>query len=216
MWQNTMDKVENPAPACRNYSGWRSQFANPHGWLGWIAGQLMGIRNQARSEWVISLLDLRPESRVLEIGFGSGADIRRVCELVSRGTAAGIDHSETMLRLATRRNRVAIAQGHVELQQGDASRLPYGAGSFDTVFAINVAQFWDRPADTAGEMRRVLKLGGLVALAVQPRSKGANEQTATETGARLTAALTGAGFRDVRLERRPAKPVSTVCGLGVK
>jgi ubiquinone/menaquinone biosynthesis C-methylase UbiE len=214
------ETVERPMPACRDTTGLRGwivgQFARPQGWRGWIVGQLIAIKNRERSLWVLSLLDLRPTDHVLEIGFGSGVDICRVAERVPHGFVAGIDHSAAMLRQATSRNREMIRAARVELRQGSASELPYAANSFDAVYAINVAQFWDVPVNTVREIRRVLKPGGLAVLAVQPRNKGATEETAQQTGATLSQALTVAGFRSVRLERRAMKPVSTVCALGRK
>lgn len=201
---------------CREATGWRSQFAHPRGWRGWIVGQLLATKNRERSLWVLPLLDLQPHHHVLEIGFGPGVDIRRAAERVPNGFVAGIDHSETMVRQASARNAAAIRAGRVELRRGTASELPYAPESFDVVFGINVAQFWDSQVQVAGEIRRVLKTGGHVALIVQPRNKGANEGTADEVGAMLMHTLTAAGFRDVRLERKRMRPVSTVCAIGRK
>jgi ubiquinone/menaquinone biosynthesis C-methylase UbiE len=150
------EKIEKPVPTCRDDSGWRSQFGRPRGWRGWVAGQLMAIQNKERSLWVLSLLKLHPEDHVLEIGFGSGMDIRRVAGRVPKGFVAGIDPSEVMLRQAMRRNKEAIRAGRVELRQGTASLLPYPTDSFNAVFAINVAQHWDSTLDAAEEVRRVL------------------------------------------------------------
>jgi len=210
------ETIETPIPTCRSTSGWRSQFGHPRGWRGWIAGQLMARNNKERSLWVLSLLALRPEDRVLEIGFGPGVDIRRVAKRVPKGFVAGIDQSEVMLREATRRNREATGTGRVELRQGTASRLPFDSDSFDLAFAINVAQHWDSTQEATSEIRRVLRPGGRVALAVQPRNKGATEDTADQIGRTLVEALSAAGFRSVRLEHRAMKPVSTVCALGIK
>jgi len=210
------ETTEKPIPTCRSTGGWRSQFGHPRGWRGWVVGQLMAIKNKERSLWILSLLNLEPADRVLEIGFGPGVDIRRVAERVPMGLVAGIDHSEAMLRQAMRRNKEAIDAGRVELRQGTASHLPFASDSFDVAFAINVAQHWDSTLDAAGEIRRVLKPGGLVALAVQPRNKGATEETAHQIGQTLVEALIAAGFRSVRLEHRPMKPVSTVCALAIK
>jgi hypothetical protein len=58
--------------------------------------------------------------------------------------------------------------------------------------------------------------GGRLVLAVQPRSKGATEETARQTGRQLEAALAAAGFTDVRLESKPMRPVSVVCAAGRK
>jgi len=198
------------------YGGWRQQFARPTGALGRLAGHLMAFRNKERSWWVLPMLEIHDKDRVLEVGFGSGIDIRRVSEIAVHGFVAGIDHSEVMLEQARRRNAAAIQAGQVELQLGFAARLPYPDGSFDKAFAINVAQFWQDPLAPVQEMRRVLKEGGRIALAVQPRSKGANERTARDMGKMLAETLKTAGFSQVRLEGKKLKPVSVVCALGVK
>ncbi|MBL8228907.1 MAG: methyltransferase domain-containing protein [Bryobacterales bacterium] len=201
--------------ACKQ-PGIRAQFRCPHGWLGWLVGHLMALKNRERSEWVLSLLNVHPEDHVLEIGFGSGVDIRRVAQRARQGYVAGIDHSAEMLRQATARNREAILEGRVDLRLGSAVRLPYGDASFDKVYAINVAQFFDDRASVFREYRRVLRPGGRLVIAVQPRSKAATEASATQVGENLHAAATAAGFADVRIERRPMRPVSTVCVLGSK
>jgi len=196
--------------------GWRGQFARPTGVLGQIAGHLMALRNKERSWWVLPLLEINDKDRVLEVGFGSGVDVRRVSEIAAHGFVAGIDHSEVMLEQARRRNAAGIRAGRVELQLGCATRLPYADGSFDKVFSINVAQFWAEPAVVVHQMRRVLREGGLVAIAVQPRSKGATQRTARETGQKLVEHLSAAGFTQARLESKKMKPVGVVCALGVK
>jgi ubiquinone/menaquinone biosynthesis C-methylase UbiE len=208
--------TENLDPKDKRNSGWMSQFRHPRGWRGWFVGQLMAVKNKRRSLWVLSLLELRPSDHVLEIGFGSGADIRRVAARVPDGCVAGIDHSEAMVRLATSKNASAISSGLVSLRQGTASCLAYPSDSFDAVFSINVAQFWEKPEDIASEIRRVLKPGGRVALAVQPRNKGATEATVDEIGEKLLAALTVAGFFPVRLKRKLLRPVSVVCALAIR
>ena len=62
---------------------WRNQFTKPTGAMGWIAGRVMAMKNGHRSEWVFSLLDLKPTDRVLEIGFGSGTDIARASRIAA-------------------------------------------------------------------------------------------------------------------------------------
>lgn len=203
-------------PASRTPDGWRGQFAQPTGTLGRVIGHLMALKNKERSWWVLPMLEIRQNDRMLEVGFGSGIDIKRVSEMVLDGFVAGIDHSEVMLDQAKRRNAAAVRKGNVELKLGSAHEIPYADNWFDTVFSINVAQFWSQPVDALAEMRRVLRRGGLIAVAVQPRSKGATERTARETGKALVENLRTAGFSGVRLETKKMKPVSTVCALGVK
>jgi ubiquinone/menaquinone biosynthesis C-methylase UbiE len=139
-----------------------------------------------------------------------------VSEMVIDGFVAGVDHSEIMVEQARKRNAAAMRAGRVALHYGPASRVPYPEDSFDKIFAINVAQFWDDSEEVLVELRRVLRPGGLIALAVQPRSQGASERTARETGQKLIVELRAAGFAEVRLQSKKMKPVSTVCALGLK
>lgn len=203
-------------PPCGKPAGWRSQFAQPSGLRGRIVGHLMALKNKERSWWVLPLLDIHQNDHVLEIGFGSGVDVRRVSEMAIDGFVAGVDHSPVMVDHAKRRNAAAIEKGLVELKLGSASRLPYPDESFEKVFSINVAQFWMDPLEAMREMRRVLRPGGLIAVAVQPRWKGATERAARETVRALAENLRAAEFSEVRLESKRMKPVSVVCALGVK
>ena len=191
---------------------WRDQFAKPTGAMGWLAGHVMSMKNGDRSMWVFSLLDLKPTDRVLEIGFGSGADVARASGVAA--FVAGVDHSEVMVRQATRRNATAIKAGRVELQHGSAAKLPYPDGSFDRVLAINSAQFWKDSVKTMTEVARVLKPGGWVVLAVQPRNKNATEETARQAGIGLAKSLTAAGFQEIHTEMHEMRPVPTICVLG--
>jgi len=191
---------------------WRDQFAKPTGPMGWIAGKTMSMKNGHRSVWVFSLLDLKPTDRVLEIGFGSGTDLSRASQHAA--FVAGVDHSDVMVKMAASRNAQAIKEGRVEVKLGSAAQLPYPEKHFDRVFAINAAQFWKDAVKTLTEVGRVLKPGGWLVLAVQPRGKNATEETAKQAGIGLSKSLTAAGFEDVHLEMHQAPKVPTVCVLG--
>jgi ubiquinone/menaquinone biosynthesis C-methylase UbiE len=169
----------------------------------------MAFKNRERGEWVLSLLKLRGDERVLEIGFGSGTDVRRATEHADH--VSGIDPSPVMLGQARRRNRAGIAAGSVDLRLGAMPSLPYEAGQFDKAYSINTFQFWPDKLRGLQELKRVMKEGGLVAIAVQPRNAGATEATAHETGQQLATALAAAGFSDLQLVFKEMKPVSTAC-----
>jgi ubiquinone/menaquinone biosynthesis C-methylase UbiE len=183
------------------------QFVNPTGLMGHLVGYALSFKNRERSEWVLALLDLKPSDRVLEIGFGPGADIERASRIASY--VAGLDHSEVMVSQASKRNNAAIREGRVDLKLGDAAQLPFPDSHFDCVFAINSAQFWKPLPKALVEINRVLKPGGRVLLAIQPRNKGATDETIRQVATGMSKALASAGFADLHAEFRSMRPVST-------
>ena len=170
--------------------------------------------NRRRNAWAVSLLDVQREDRVLEIGFGPGIAIRELAHLAADGHVCGLDHSEVMLRQATRRNAEAVRRGQVELRLGSVERVPELEAPFDKILAVNALQFWDQPAEPLRALRRVLNSGGRIAIAFQPRGPGASDQAARTRGHKIATALRDAGFSHVRLETLELKP-AVVCALGI-
>jgi ubiquinone/menaquinone biosynthesis C-methylase UbiE len=97
-----------------------------------------------------------------------------------------------------------------------AEALPYADGTFDRAFSINAVQFWTDRTQGVRELARVLCPGGVVALALQPRSRGATAATTREWGWRLEDLLRDAGFVAIRAETRESHPAPTVSLLGVR
>ena len=153
--------------------GWRSQFAHPRGLLGRLAGALMAKKNAAMNDAAVARLALRPEDRVLEIGFGHGRTIAALAARVPRGLVAGVDPSEAMLAMASRRSRAAVRAGRVDLRLGRAEEIPFPDASFDAAYAANSVQFWPGPERSMLEVRRVLRPGGTLLLAIRLDEPGA-------------------------------------------
>ena len=159
------------------------QFGRPCGVAGRVAGRVMAHRasNRQRNLWVVSLLDVQPTDRVLEIGFGPGLAIAELARRVTRGHVYGIDHSEVMVRQASKRNATAIRAGRVELLRTSVDRLPRFDEPLDAIVAVNSVGFWPNPTQQLSELRRVLRPGGRIALASQPRCAGATADTFVPT-----------------------------------
>ena len=194
----------------------RAQFARPTGLPGRVAGWIMAARasNRRRNVWAVSLLDIRRDDRVLEIGFGPGLAVREISRLAVEGYVCGLDHSEEMLRQATRRNAAAIGTGRVDLRLGSVDCLPVFAEPFDKVLAVNAIMFSDKTIDRLEALRRVMRQGGRIAIAHQPRGTGATDATAAARGKAIAAALTRAGFSNVSVRMLRLKPaVACVIGL---
>jgi len=193
----------------------RSEFGRPTGFSGRVVGWIMALRssNRRRNVWSVSLLDVQRRDRVLEIGFGPGIAIREMSRLAVEGYVCGVDHSEEMLRQATKRNAEAIQMGRVDLRLGSVDCLPEFAKPFDKVLAVNSIMFWSQTIDRLKELRRLMHPGGRIAIVHQPRGPGATDATAAARGEKIARSLTEAGFREVRVQTMNLRP-AVVCAIG--
>ena len=193
-----------------------AQFGNPRGIAGQIAGFIMAHRqsNIERSEWAVSLLDLKPTDRVLEIGFGPGVTIQMMSGIVSDGLILGLDHSAVMVRQASRRNRESISSGRVRLLHGSLSDFPPDEGPFNRILDINTFQFWKDPVDALKSLKPQLCPGGVIAIVHQPRKPGAEDDDTARAGKKCAELLREAGYQEVTIEQKRMKPVSATCVLG--
>jgi SAM-dependent methyltransferase len=189
------------------------QFGHPRGIAGRLVGWVMAHRgsNRKRNIWAVSLLDVRPTDRVLEVGFGPGVAIAEFARRVTLGQVYGIDRSAVMVRQASRRNRVAIRTGRVVLTQASVDQPPDFGEPLDLVFSVNSLGFWTDPVARLQELRRLLRPGGRIALVSQPRFPGV---TTAQAAQELDDRLTQAGFTQIRLETLALEP-PVACVQGV-
>jgi SAM-dependent methyltransferase len=194
------------------------QFHQPHGWGGRAAGWVMAKRgsNRERNLWTVGLLAVEPDDRVLEIGFGPGIAIEAIARRATNGQVIGIDHSEVMLRQARKRNADSVRAGRVDLRLGSAETLPTFDAPFDKILAVNSLMFWDDPVARLEELRGLLRPGGRIAIAYQPRGPDSTDETAAQAGRELATQFGAAGFTDVRVETLELQPTNAVCVLGVR
>ena len=136
------------------------QHGHPRGIVGRLLGEQMVRQHMTETTWTISLLDLRPEDQILELGFGAGKAIELVAARTTNGHVSGVDLSQEMVHAASRRNARAIKSGQVALRHGDLTTLPFADNQFDKIFSIQTLYFWPDPPRALAEIFRVLKPGG--------------------------------------------------------
>jgi SAM-dependent methyltransferase len=196
-----------PVAVCTR-SGWRSQFGRPEGLGGRLAGRLMAVKNVAMNRLAAERLEIAPDDRILEIGFGPGTLIRMIAERAPRGFTAGIDPSEVMVAQATARNRAAVEAGRVRLALGTASSIPFEDHRFTKACAVNSFHHWNSPVGDLREVRRVLRPEGTLLLclrvALPRRSPFAAPGLTEEDFERTEELVREAGFSGLRRERRRA------------
>lgn len=100
-------------------------------------------------------------SKVLDTGCGTGNLIIALSYFESVNELVGIDISEKMLERANFKRERAINKDKIKLFAGDIRHMPFQDNTFDVVFSLNA---FHHHIDTLGEMRRVLKSGGLFVL----------------------------------------------------
>ena len=113
--------------------------------------------------WLLEQLGPLPGIHVIDVGCGTGEDVRGLAVSVGpSGSATGVDPSETMLGEARRRAEAARNRAH--FVRGSADRLPAAAGSLDLVRCERVLQHLADPSVAVREMARVLRPGGRIGL----------------------------------------------------
>jgi ubiquinone/menaquinone biosynthesis C-methylase UbiE len=184
------------------------QYRRPTGIIGQFIGRRMARQHQPENAWTVSLLDIQPTDRVLEVGFGPGRAVELLAAQASQGFIAGVDFSPTMISLARRRNARAINAGRVELGYGEVTALPFADASFDKALSIHTLYFWTDPVKALTELRRVLKPEGDLVLTFLARDRWPEGETAATisgvyAGWEVVQLMREAGFELAHVEDGP-------------
>ncbi len=199
---------------------------------GYTESEAVRLNEQARTLADLLHHDTRfPEdSRVLEVGCGTGAQTEILACRSPRAQITAVDMSAASLREADKRIR-AKAIGNVRFEQADCRRLPHAENHFDHAFVCFLLEHLANPDAVLKELRRVLKPGGTMTVIegdhgsfyCYPETEAARQTVRclidlqAETGGnaligrRLYPLLKQAGFEDVRVSPRvvyadPSRP----------
>jgi len=107
---------------------------------------------------------------VLEVAPGPGY---LAIEMARSGRlrVTGLDISHTMVEIA--RGHASEAEVSVDFRHGDASAMPFDAGSFDLIVCQAAFKNFRQPVAALDEMHRVLRTGGVAV--IQDMSKDASK-----------------------------------------
>ena len=152
---------------------------------------LLRPSDRARARWAVSLLELQPQDRVLDVGCGPGYSTGIIARQVTRGLVVGVDRSELMAAMAQRRLRSYLHTRRVMLVCADAQDLPRFDVTFDKVASIDAFGIEEDPSATLGLVRARMTPGGRIAMVASSRERDTSAQV---LGGRLAELLRAAGF----------------------
>lgn len=105
----------------------------------------------------------RPGERVLDVATGTGMVALALAR--SGATVVGLDQSPQMLATARAKlNAEPRIADRVTFVQGEAERLPFDAGTFDTLTFTYLLRYVDDRAATLAELARVVRPGGRIGM----------------------------------------------------
>lgn len=171
------------------------QLSHPRGAGGRVIAAAMNRGNRDLNARAVDLLDVRPSSRVLDLGFGGGLTLSPL--LNRAASVTGVDRAPDMVTAAASRHADEVAAGRLDLHVAEVLELPLRDGSVDRIVTVNTVYFWrDLPAAFA-EVRRVLEPGGRLVVGIRDGSvmKQVTPDLFTlRSPAVLAQALSDAGF----------------------
>jgi len=108
---------------------------------------------------------INPTDRILDIGCGPGSITLDLASYIDQGSIIGIDIESARPALETAQQRAASeGKKNVTFQVGNIAKLDFDDGAFDVVHVHQVIQHVSDPVGALREMRRVCRVGGLVAV----------------------------------------------------
>jgi ubiquinone/menaquinone biosynthesis C-methylase UbiE len=132
--------------------------------LRWLLGDHLHPGGDGLSRRLARLAGLRPGSRVLDVASGRGRTARLLASEFG-AEVTGVELSAESVAAAQTEADAAGLGGRVRFVQGDAAALPASSRAFDAVICECALCLFPGKGAAVAEMRRVLRPGGVVAIA---------------------------------------------------
>ncbi|MBR0059501.1 MAG: class I SAM-dependent methyltransferase [Methanobrevibacter sp.] len=145
--------------------GFFDNMRKPQGKLGNIQLKSMNKEHTPVSLWGLKHLNIKSDDVILDVGCGGGINIKRMAQDAKK--VYGIDYSIESVNLSKEVNEKLINEGKVEIMKGNVKDLPFEDNTFDIVTAFETVYFWPDIEKCFGEVKRVLKPGGIFLIGME-------------------------------------------------
>ena len=158
-------------------------------------------------EQAIARMHVAPDSRVLDVGCGSGWATRLLADCAVNGRVTGIDISDEMVGLARESSQT---YANVDFEVASAEQLPFADNEFSHAFSMESLYYYKDIPKALDEIHRVLKPGGSFTAVVDLYRESEATHQWIETlnvpvqllsAAEYRSLFEAAGFKEVRDER---------------
>jgi ubiquinone/menaquinone biosynthesis C-methylase UbiE len=126
-------------------------------------GESMERGHRPVGEQAIAHMGIGSDSRVLDVGCGSGWATRLLADYAFDGRVTGIDISDEMVELA---RASSPDHANVDFQVASAEQLPFTNDEFTHAFSMESLYYYRDIPKALAEIQRVMKPGGLFAAVV--------------------------------------------------
>ncbi len=186
--------------------------AKPQGIAGAEMLERMSESHSPVTDWALSHLEISGDERVLDIGCGGGAALKKMAAKITTGDLTGADYSEVSVEVSRKNNIVDIESGKMNIIHASVDSLPFENNSFDIIYTIESFYFWSDPVENLKEVRRVLAENGVFLIVADIYGDAELSQESREnvrkyklfnpTADEFRKLLTDAGFSNVKIHTK--------------
>ena len=138
----------------------KTRFGKPEGKPGENLLDNMDYHHTPVSLWSIEHMNIKEDDTILDIGCGSGLNIKRLHQKSPKAKTYGVDYSSTSVRKSTALNKDLVEKGEVEIVEANVQDMPFEDNTFDIITAFETVYFWPTIVDSFKEVKRILKPNG--------------------------------------------------------
>lgn len=137
-----------------------ASYKKPEGKTGEELLDLMDQDHTPIALWSYTNMDVKEDDVLLDIGCGSGLNIRRLHRKSPKAKSYGVDYSGTCVKKSRMLNKELIDEGMVEVYEANVLDMPFDDRTLDIITAFETVYFWPDLTDAFREVKRVLKDDG--------------------------------------------------------